>query len=51
MTGLEYVGKGYKSKGNGFKSTIHLNYLEVPLDVVYDYPVLQVPYLQALVPG
>lgn len=38
MTGLEYVGKGYKVKASGFKSTTHLNYLEVPLDIVYEHP-------------
>jgi hypothetical protein len=32
--GLEYIGKGAKFSGTG----INLNYLEIPLDVVYHYP-------------
>jgi hypothetical protein len=34
--GLQYIGKGYKDPGGG---DIHLNYLEVPLYAMYQYPV------------
>jgi Outer membrane protein beta-barrel domain len=35
--GLGYVGKGAKFPG-GDNSTLKLNYLEIPLDVLYHYP-------------
>ena len=35
-TGLEYIMKGYKSKPSGASATkIHLNYIEIPLQIVY----------------
>jgi hypothetical protein len=39
MSGLEYIGKGYKTKAGGEKLVTHLNYLELPVYVAYAYPI------------
>jgi hypothetical protein len=36
--GLEYIGKGAKFPGTGSDLSINLNYLAVPLDVIYHHP-------------
>lgn len=38
MTGLQYIGKGYKSGSADAKASIHLNYLQVPLYGIYEHP-------------
>ncbi len=38
-TGLQFIGKGYKSGAVSPKTGIHLNYLELPVYAVYQYPV------------
>jgi hypothetical protein len=39
LTGLQFIGKGYKSVNNVFNSTIKLNYLEIPVYAIYEHPV------------
>jgi len=36
--GLEYIGKGAKFPGSGADLGINLNYLAIPIDVIYHYP-------------
>ena len=37
--GIEYIGKGAKFPGGGAHSSLNLNYLEIPIDVLYHLPV------------
>jgi Outer membrane protein beta-barrel domain len=38
--GLEFIEKGSKYSESGYTSTIALNYIELPIDVIYQYPVM-----------
>lgn len=35
MSGLEFTNKGYKYDYDGFKETVHANYLQLPIHVGY----------------
>ncbi|HLX92361.1 MAG TPA: outer membrane beta-barrel protein, partial [Puia sp.] len=36
--GLEFIQKGYSYNSGGSKETLTLGYLEIPIDILYQYP-------------